>query len=49
MRENAVKRALERGETSLGTMVCEFLTTNVPRLVRSAGADSVSFMRFKRR
>ena len=43
MRENPVKRALAAGETSLGTMVCEFLTTNVPRLVRSAGADWVLY------
>jgi len=43
MRENPVKRALAAGETPLGTMVCEFLTTNVPRLVRSAGCDFVLF------
>ncbi len=43
MRENPVKRALAAGETPLGTMVCEFLTTNVPRLVRSAGADWVLY------
>lgn len=43
MRENPVKRALEAGETPIGTMVCEFLTTNVPRLVRSAGADFVLY------
>lgn len=43
MRENAVKRALARGETPLGTMVGEFLTSNLPRLVRSAGADFVLY------
>lgn len=43
MRENPVKRALARGETPLGTMVGEFLTSNLPRLVRSAGADFVLY------
>ena len=43
MRENLVKRALARGESQLGTMVCEFLTSNVPRLVRGAGADWVLY------
>ncbi len=43
MRENPVKRALAAGEIPVGTMVCEFLTTNVARLVRSAGADFVLY------
>lgn len=43
MRENPAKRALAAGRTTLGTMVCEFLTSNVPRLVRSAGADWVLY------
>jgi 2-dehydro-3-deoxyglucarate aldolase/4-hydroxy-2-oxoheptanedioate aldolase len=43
VRENPVKRALAAGGTPLGTMVCEFLTSNVPRLVRSAGADFVLY------
>jgi 2-dehydro-3-deoxyglucarate aldolase/4-hydroxy-2-oxoheptanedioate aldolase len=43
VRENPVKRALAAGETSLGTMVCEFLTSNVPRLIRSAGAEWVLY------
>lgn len=43
MRENPVKRALAAGETPIGTMVCEFLTSNMPRLVRSAGADFVLY------
>ena len=43
MRENPVKRALAAGETPIGTMVCEFLTSNVPRLVRAAGADFVLY------
>jgi 2-keto-3-deoxy-L-rhamnonate aldolase RhmA len=43
VRENPVKRALAAGETPLGTMVGEFLTTNVARIVRSAGADWVLY------
>lgn len=43
MRENPVKHALSAGGTPLGTMVCEFLTSNVPRLLRSAGADWVLY------
>lgn len=43
MRENPVKRALARGETALGTMVCEFLTTNTPRLLGTAGAEWVLY------
>ncbi len=43
MRENPVKRTLAAGEVPIGTMVCEFLTSNVPRLVRSAGADFVLY------
>lgn len=43
MRENPVKRALAAGETPIGTMACEFLTSNLPRLVRSAGADFVLY------
>ncbi len=43
MRDNPVKRALAAGETPIGTMVCEFLTSNVSRLVRSAGADFVLY------
>lgn len=43
MRENPVKRALAAGETPIGTMVCEFLTSNVPRLVSSAGVDFVLY------
>ena len=43
MRENPVKRALTAGETSLGTMVCEFLTSNVARVVRSGGAEFVLY------
>ena len=43
MRENPVKRALAAGRVPVGTMVCEFLTTNMPRLLRSAGADFVLY------
>lgn len=43
MRENPVKRRLAAGEISLGTMVCEFLTSNVARLCGSAGAEFVLY------
>ena len=43
MRENPVKRALAAGGIPIGTMVGEFLTSNVPRLVNSAGADFVLY------
>ena len=43
MRENPVKRGLAAGETPLGTMVCEFLTSNVARVARSAGAEFVLY------
>lgn len=43
MRDNPVKRALAAGGTPVGTMVCEFLTSNMPRLISSAGADFVLY------
>jgi 2-dehydro-3-deoxyglucarate aldolase/4-hydroxy-2-oxoheptanedioate aldolase len=43
VRENPVKRALADGGPAFGTMVCEFLTTNTPRLVASAGAEFVIY------
>ncbi len=43
MRENPVKRTLAAGGVPVGTMVCEFLTSNMPRLLRSAGADFVLY------
>ena len=43
MRENPVKRSLAGGGRPLGTMVCEFLTSNIPRLVRSAGGEFVLY------
>src|SRR5918997_5634152 len=43
MRENRVKRALQAGERSLGTMVFEFSTTGIGRLAAEAGAEFVIF------
>jgi len=43
MRENTVRRTLESGGISIGTMVTEFATTGVARLAASAGADFVLF------
>jgi len=39
MRENTVRRTLEGGGISIGTMVTEFATAGVARLAASAGAD----------
>lgn len=43
MRDNPIKRALAEGRTPLGTMVGEFLTTNVARVVRAAGGEFVLY------
>jgi len=43
VRDNPVKRALAEGRTPLGTMVGEFLTTNVARVVRAAGGEFVLY------
>lgn len=43
MRENRVKRALQRGERSLGTMVFEFPTTGIGRIIAEAGAEFVIY------
>jgi 2-keto-3-deoxy-L-rhamnonate aldolase RhmA len=43
VRDNPVKRALAQGRTPLGTMVGEFLTTNVARVVRAAGGEFVLY------
>ncbi|HZO89554.1 MAG TPA: aldolase/citrate lyase family protein [Chthonomonadaceae bacterium] len=43
MRENKVKRALAAGGVALGTMVFEFNTTGMARLVAGAGADFMIF------
>ena len=43
MRENPVRRTLESGGISIGTMVSEFATTGMARLAASAGAEFVLF------
>ena len=43
MRPNPVKRALNDGGTALGTMVFEFGTTGISRIVAGAGAEFVVF------
>jgi 2-keto-3-deoxy-L-rhamnonate aldolase RhmA len=43
MRENTVKRTLAAGGTSIGTMVFEFSTTGIGRIVAEAGAEFVVF------
>ncbi len=43
MRPNPVKRALREGDTALGTMVFEFATPGIARIVAAAGADFVVF------
>src|SRR5918998_626759 len=43
MRENRVKRALQAGQRSLGTMVFEFPTTGIGRIAATAGAEFVIY------
>ena len=43
MRENRVKRALQRGERSLGTMVFEFPTSGIGRIAAEAGAEFIIY------
>ncbi len=43
MRENRVKRVLQQGGTSLGTMVFEFPTTGIGRIAAEAGAEFVIY------
>ena len=43
MRENRVKRALQAGERSLGTMVFEFPSTGIARIAAEAGAEFAIF------
>lgn len=43
MRENTVKRVLAAGGVALGTMVFEFSTTGIARIVAAAGAEFVIF------
>ncbi len=39
MRTNWVKRKLLEGQTVVGTMMCEFATTGIPRIAAEAGAE----------
>ena len=39
MRENAVKQKLAAGGTALGSMIFEFFTPGMPRLLKNAGAE----------
>ncbi|HSG76461.1 MAG TPA: aldolase/citrate lyase family protein [Burkholderiales bacterium] len=39
MRENAVKNKLAAGGTALGSMIFEFFTPGMPRLLKNAGAE----------
>ena len=43
MKENTVKRTLAAGGVSLGTMVFEFNTTGIARIVAAAGAEFAIF------
>lgn len=43
MKENTVKRALERGEVVVGTMMMEFATTGIARIAAAAGAQFAVF------
>jgi 2-keto-3-deoxy-L-rhamnonate aldolase RhmA len=43
MRENGVKRTLQNGGTSFGSMVFEFPTTGIGRLAAGAGAEFVIY------
>lgn len=43
MKENTVKRTLQQGGSSLGTMVFEFGTTGIARIAANAGAEFVIF------
>ena len=43
MRDNDVRRALQRGDSAIGLMVFEFGTPGVGRMARAAGADFVLF------
>jgi 2-dehydro-3-deoxyglucarate aldolase/4-hydroxy-2-oxoheptanedioate aldolase len=43
MRENAVKKKLAAGGTAFGSMVFEFFTPGLPRLMRNAGAEYVMY------
>ena len=43
MRENSVKRKLQRGESCIGTMVFEFNSTGIGRIAKEAGAEFVIY------
>src|SRR5262245_25934507 len=43
MRDNAVKRTLQRGGVAVGTMMLEFGTTGVSRIAAEAGAEFAVF------
>ncbi len=43
MRRNRIKETLQRGGIAVGTMVFEFATTGISRIVAAAGADFVVF------
>ena len=43
MRDNNVKRRLQSGEVVIGTMIFEFATTGIGRLVAGAGAEFVIY------
>ncbi len=43
MRENSVKRTLASGGTAIGTMVFEFPSTGIGRIIGAAGADFVIY------
>ncbi|HEU4645835.1 MAG TPA: aldolase/citrate lyase family protein [Burkholderiales bacterium] len=43
MRENAVKKKLAAGGNAFGSMVFEFFTPGVPRLMKNAGAEYVMY------
>jgi hypothetical protein len=39
MRENAVKKSLAAGRRAFGSMIFEFFTPGMPRIVKNAGAE----------
>jgi len=43
MRDNPVKRTLERGGCAFGTMVFEFFSPGLPQILRAAGAEFALF------
>ena len=42
MRDNDVRRALQRGDSAIGLMVFEFGTPGVGRMARAAGAEDIT-------